>query len=417
MKKAALLSVFILLIGSMLIAENVVAQQIEDIDAAFEEARQLAFDGNRTQARELAYRILEESHDYHDVRILIARTYSWDEQYSDARRELEYVLKSVPNHKDALSALIDTNIWADNPTQAVEVAVIATRFYPSDEELNLKKARAHISNDDERQAHAVLDIVDGFNPSSAPSRELRRSLIRSGQRYTLTAAHTQDWFTDVFDPAGKSHFQIGRRTRYGSVISRINYSNRFDTQGIQPEIDFYPSLVNGWYGYLNVGYSTSTLFPNFRFGAELYKNMPKGFEASAGVRYLNFVNGSVIIYTGSLSKYWRSWYFSARPFFTPSSFGVSQSLNLTARHYFNGPRNYITLTSGFGFSPEERRFQDVSGDVFLVKSQHIGLNGFKALRYDTAIFGGVDISNQELSFDPDRFIQIYTLNIGIQYTF
>lgn len=415
--KTALLTIFLLLMGSLIVVNNVVAQQVENIDTAFQEARELAFEGNREQARELAYRILDQSPNYHDVRILIARTYSWDEQYTDARRELNYVLDKVPDHKDALSALVDTNIWAEQPNQAVEVAITATRFYPTDEELNLKKAQAYIANDDEREAQNALDAVDAINPSSTPSRELRRSLIISGQRYTFTAAHTQDWFSDVFDPAAKSYVQLGRRTRYGSVIGRVNYSNRFDTKGIQPEIDFYPSLIDGWYGYLNAGFTTSSIYPQFRFGAELYKNLSNGFEASAGIRYLNFESGSVIIYTGSMSKYWRSWYFSARPFFTPSSVGISQSLNLTARHYFNGPRNYITLTGGFGFSPEERRFQDVSGNVFFVKSQYVGLNIFKALRYNTAIFGGIDISNQELSFDPDRYIQIYTFNIGIQHTF
>jgi len=411
------LLLIVFFISLVISVSSVEAQEIDNVDSAFQEARALAFDGNRSEARSLAYAILEISPDYHDVRILIARTYSWDGKYMDARRELDYVLKKQPNHRDALSAAIDNEIWSENPDRAVEIAKNATRFYPTDEPLNLKRAEAHIANNEEREANRILNLIADINPSSSEAQTLRKSLLTSGQKYTLTLSYTGDRFSEIFDPQHKSYVQLSRRTPYGSIIGRVNYSHRFETNGIQPEIDFYPSLIDGWYGYLNFGYTTSSIYPQYRAGAELYKNFPKGFEASAGFRYLNFERGSVTIYTGSLSKYWRSWFFTLRPYFTPNDAGTSRSINASARYYFDGAENYVTLRGGLGFSPEERRFQDVDGDVFIVRSDFVGIDFLKTLRYNLGVFGSFDLANQEFTFDPGNFNRIYTMNAGVQFKF
>lgn len=393
------------------------SQEIDNVDTAFEEARQLAFDGEREEARKLAYAILEISPDYHDVRILIARTYSWDGQYNDSRRELAYVLENTPDHKDALMASIDNEIWAEKPDVAVQFATIATRYYPVDVPVLLKSANAHQSAGMDREVVLILNRVDQINPSNSEARELRRSIRISNQNYTLTGSYTYDHYSEVFGPAQKGHIQLARRTSIGSIIGRLNYGNRFDTIGFQPEIDFYPSIADGWYGYLNVGYTKSSIFPEFRAGAELHKRIPYGFELSLGFRYLKFQNSDVIIYTGTITKYQGNWLFTFRPYITPSSVGISRSINLLARRYFAGPDNYVTFRGGFGFSPEERRFQDVSGDVFFTESQFLGIDAFKSLSHTVSLFASFDVAKQELSFSPGDFTEIYTFNGGIQIRF
>lgn len=393
------------------------AQQVDNVDTAFEVARQLAFDGDYSEARSLARAILDISPNYHDVRILLARTYSWNGEYQEAREQLHIVLNNDPDYRDALIAAIDNELWAENPDEAVLISNSAVNHYPMNETLLLKNAEAHRNAGMEKEALRILDKIDQINPSSEDAGQLRRSINITGLNYTLTASYTYDWFSDVFDPWQKGHIQLSRKTPAGSIIGRLNYADRFEKTGLQPEIDFYPGIVDGLYGYLNFGYTNNNLYPKYRVGAELYKRLPKGFEASAGFRHLRFQNGTVTIYTGSLSKYWGSWYFSARPYLTPSSAGVSRSINLTARRYTNGPENYVTFRSGFGFSPEERRFQDISGDIFLVESQYVGVDVFKTIRYNLAFFGALDAARQELRFDPGRFIQVYTLNAGIQVKF
>lgn len=413
---------YTLLLSLLLIAfypgrDVLYAQEVDNVDTAFEQARELAFEGEREEARKLARAILEISPGYQDVRILIARTYSWDGRYDDARQELKMVLDQDPDYKDALSASIDNELWSENPGRAVEIAEAATRFHPMDESLLLKSASAHNAAGEDRKALQVLDKIDQINPASEPADRLRRRIRMTGLNYTMTVSYTYDWFSEVFDPWKKSYIQLSRKTPIGSVIGRVNYADRFGSNGFQPEIDFYPSIANGLYGYLNAGYTGNSLYPGFRFGSELYKRLPGGFETSLGIRYLKFENSDVTIFTGALTKYIGNWYFSARPYVTPSSVGNSRSINLTVRRYLNGPENYITLRGGFGFSPEERRFQDVSGDVFLVHSQFIGIDLFKALHYSFALFGSADAARQELQFDPGRYIQVYTFNFGAQVKF
>jgi YaiO family outer membrane protein len=393
------------------------AQQVDNVDEAFRKAQGLAFDGNRDEARRLAYAILEISPNYHDVRILIARTFSWDGNYGKAREELIYVLEQSPRHRDAHMAAIDNELWSEEYQQALFFAKQATNYYPVDEQVLLKRANVHYTAGEEREALRVLNQIEQINPSSGEAKELRRSIRTSLQNYVLTASYTQDRFEEFFGTTQRSFLQLSRRTPYGSVIGRVNYQNRFSTDGLQAEIDFYPSIADGWYGYLNAGYSTSSIFPEFRGGAELHRRLPRSFEGSLGIRYLNFSGSQIFIYTGSLTKYYGNWLFAVRPFVTPSSIGFSRSFNFTARRYYAGPENYATLRGGFGFSPEERRFQDVSGDVFLTQSQFVGIDGFKTLRYNLAAFASFDIARQELSFDPGEFIRILTFNGGIQIKF
>lgn len=398
-------------------AAVIFAQEIQNVDEAFREAQELAFAGEREEARTLGFAILEITPTYHGVRLLIARTYSWDGQYDKSREQLEFVLERVPNHKEALIASIDNELWAEQYDNALEIAATATRFYPSDQAMLLKSASAYHTAGKNEQALRIIDRIDQINPSNSDTRQLRNSIAVSGQNYILTGSFTNDWFSDIFGQSRRSFGQLARRTNYGSIIGRVNYASRFESHGFQPEIDFYPSIADGWYGYLNAGYTSSSLFPEWRLGAELFKSLPRSFEASAGVRYLIFESGGVSIITGSLTKYYGNWMFTARPFFTPSDVGISRSITLLARRYFAGPGNYVTLRGGFGFSPEEKRFQFVPGDVFQVSSQFLGIDSTKELRYDLSLFLSFDIARQELTFDPGNNIFIYTLNVGFAYKF
>lgn len=405
-------TLILLLLIAAVLPLNTKAQVVENVDQSFMEARELAFDGEREKARKLAYAILEISPNYHDVRILIARTYAWDGEYAKAREELNYVLDHSPEYKDALFAAIDNETWAENYEAALAYSKQAVRYYSVNVDVLLKRAKTLNTAGREQVALQVLNQIERIDQTSPEAKDLRQSIKAARQDYTVTAAYTYDTFEDIFDDIHKSYLQISRRTDYGSVIGRVNYQNRFSANGLQAELDFYPSIADGWYGYVSAGLSSSSLFPSFRSGAELYHNLPNAFEVSLGFRYLNFSN-DVWIFTGTASKYWGSWLFTLRPYITPSSVGVSRSISFLARKYISGPENYVTFRGGFGFYPEERRFQDVSGDVFFTESQFLGIDGYKELRYNLSVFLSIDAARQELTFDPGSFINVFTLNGGV----
>lgn len=389
-------------------------QQIENVDRAFQEARQLAFDGKRAEARDLARSILDITPDYHDVRILLARTYSWDGKYKKARSELQTVINKTPKYKDALSALLDVEIWDEEYEQALSVANTATRYYPTDVDLLVKKATVYSYMDQDQQALVALDQAETLSPGNSQVRSMMKSIKVSRLKNTVSVSYNRDWFDQIFDPWNTGFIQYSSPTRFGTLIGRLGFANRFGSSGFQPEIDFYPAIADGIYGYINFGYSNSSLFPEFRTGSELFFRLPRSFEASAGFRFLNFSSGSVTILTGNLTKYWKNWMFTARPFVTPSSVGISQSINFITRRYFTDADNYISLRGGFGFSPEERRFQDVSRDVFFVKSWFVGAEAEKTIRYNVIVFGSLTFTRQELTFDPGNFNSSISLNTGFR---
>jgi tetratricopeptide (TPR) repeat protein len=74
-------------------------------------ARELAFEDQYEEAREICNEILEFYPDYHDVKILKARTFAWEGNYDTARELLLEVRAADSNYKDALYALIDVEMW------------------------------------------------------------------------------------------------------------------------------------------------------------------------------------------------------------------------------------------------------------------------------------------------------------------
>lgn len=137
------------------------------------------------------------------------------------------------------------------------------------------------------------------------------------------------------------------------VIARLNYANRFSQSGLQFEADAYPLICKGVYAYVNVGYSKdSLLFPIYRSGLSLYVSLPSAFEAEGGIRLLVF-NSPTYIYTASLGKYHKNYWFNVSTFLTPQNNSLLQSYFLKCRYYFND-KDYMMLTVGTGISPDNR---------------------------------------------------------------
>jgi YaiO family outer membrane protein len=391
--------------------------QVEDVDEAFQRARTLAFDGRHDEARSLAMAILEIAPDYHDVRILKGRTYAWDGMYGEARRELRLVLERAPRHGDAHRALIDTELWSGDHAEALAAAWRAERHHPTDESILMGLATAYHSLGREREALDVLDRLEAVNPAHPGVRGLRARVEARVRSYRLTASYTHDRFSRAFDPWNTGYVQLGRSTRRGPVIGRLSFASRFGQRAVQPEIEAYPVIADGWYGFVNLGYASHFLFPDLRIGAELHRRLPRSMEASVGLRHLRFADGPVTIYTGSVTEYRGRWMLAVRPWFIPGSERVSRSLQVQARRYGADAENHLTLRAGFGSSPEVRAFQDVPGDELTLRSRHVGLDGHRSLGRDVFGFAAFEVTRQELGFSPGDFSTRYTVNTGIVYRF
>ena len=411
--RTALISIFIISALGMSAAQS---QDITDVDAAFQEARELAFDGNYSESREISRQILSQEPDYHDVRILLARTYAWDQNYREARTQLSYVLEREPEYIDALTARVDVEQWSGNFQVALQFANRAIVLDSESTDLHIK--RAVILKELNQYSLALEDLETAENLGGDPDNiSAIRVAIRNDERRNIVVfGISRDDYNVDFDSRERIYAEYHRLTDYGPIIGRLNVDHRFDTTGYQVELDAYPRISSKWYSYLNVGYSNSNLFPEWRGGAELYRDLPWASEGSIGLRYLKFADDDVFIFTGSLSKYWRDWFFSLRPFITPQNSNVSTAVNLIARRYFGNPETHASLVGGFGFSPDERRLIDGTFEDRFSQSYYIGLIGNRKFRESFQLFGEFRWTFQELQAFPD-FSQIYTLETGIRYRF
>jgi len=330
------------------------AQNALSSDELFADARKSAFENkNYQKAKELAFEALKKSPGYADVDIFLGRIYSWDHQYDSARMHFTKVLNANPN-EDASVAYADLEYWNDNYRNSLDICDKALINFPNSEELLLRKAKNLKALKNFSEAAEITRQVLKTNSNNQQARALAVSIKEQLLKNKISISYENSSFDKQFDKAWNlASIAYSRQTKLGSVIARINYANRFSSNGLQAELDAYPHISNTFYGYLNFGYSGDVgVFPGYRAGMSLYANLPKSFEGELGIRYLYFTSGTKI-YTASLGKYWSNFLFTARTYLTPSSTDISQSYNLSARYYLKGADDYIGLSVGTGFSPDD----------------------------------------------------------------
>lgn len=345
-------------------------------DELFKQARQAAFDQkDYAGAIALCQQALKKSPDYAEIRTFMGRLYTWSDNLPEARQQFKIVLEKDSTNKDALSAATDLEFWNDQPAQALVYCNTALRHYPTDSDLQLKKAR--ILNDLKLpgEAYAVVAQLVQANPENADARALADRLKWAASKNAISVGFDYLYFDKNYndalhnDPWKLASIAYSRSTRLGTVSGRLNYANRFGNNGFQTEFDAYPHISNTFYSYLNIGFSGSEpVFPRFRAGFSLYANLPKSFEAEAGFRYLRFTDATWI-YTLSVSKYVKSFWFNLRTYLVPGESDFSQTYIGTMRYYYGTADDFIALAAGTGISPDEARNALLGQDVRKLGSQ------------------------------------------------
>lgn len=382
-----------------------------DPDASFEIARNLAFNQQRKQAQDTLLFILTTYPDYHDIRSFLATTYSWDGDYKKARKEFNYVLEKDIQNKTTWIAAIKNELWGDLPFAALEMTNNALKIFPKDSELLYLKASAQENSNNTLEALSTIQLLLNTNPDDQKAKDYKANLNNGLSRNAIGITSSVDLYSDVFDPMQYHALMYRRQTKYGSIIGRVNYNRRFNENGLQYEVDLYPKIAKGLYAYVNFGIANTFLFPDIKYGAELFKSLPKSFEISAGFRTLKY-NTTTNIYTGSLGWYTGNSYLSFRPYFTPGATGTSKSGTFTYRKYRSDADNYLGVAVSMGFSPEINQFAiDENAARFVaLEAQRINLGYyFTSSNKQNAWGAQFAVTHQEIIFDQGNFFWIYSL--------
>lgn len=379
------------------------AQTTLSSDDLFQEARKLAFDNkNYAGAIALSKQALSKKPDYVDIRIFLGRLYTWSNHTDSARIQLDDVLTKHPDNEDGAIAYASLEYWNNNPTKALHIVKQGLKFHPQSTDLLLLKAK--ILNDLKmfHEANIVVDTLLITNPKNTEARALASRIRDNRSKNKISLNYDFIYFDKQFsDPWHLASIDYSRQTSIGSITGRVNYANRFKTNGTQFEVDAYPHLSKTFYTYVSGGYSDNAgVFPNYRAGFSLYANLPASFEAEAGFRYISF-SGPTWIYTASAGKYYKNYWFNFRTFLTPSNNSISQSFALNVRYYYSGADDYLSLGIGTGISPDDPRNNILlnNGNIYKLRSNNLSAGYRHSFKTFNVFFVNLSLVNQKYKID------------------
>jgi YaiO family outer membrane protein len=408
-----------LLLSSLLAASfsGIFAQEKLNSDELFQKARKTAFDEkNYPAAINLCREALALSPAYTDIQVFLGRLYFWNDHTDSALVVLDHAVANNPSHEDAAVAAASINYFSDHYSESLNYCNKGLEHHPQSKDLLLQKAKTLTAMHNYKDATLITDSLLKADPAFADARSLNERIKDYSALNKISVSYDYTWFRKQFDqPWHLVSLDYSHQTKLGSVIGRVNYGNRFGTGGVQFEVDAYPRIAKNFYAYVNVGYSPNMpIFPKFRSGFSLYANLPKGFEADAGFRYLNFDNDTWI-YTGSVGKYYKNFWFNFRTYITPDNSRISQSYSLSARWYRGGADDYFSASIGTGISPDDRSQAIQLNSTYKLQTQKASIGyRFSYKRLNIFYFGGNYASVEYLPKTKDNQL---TASIGYQRRF
>jgi YaiO family outer membrane protein len=392
----------------------VFGQQKTNIDSLYSKAQEYAKAKKYDKAEKICNDILLAGENG-DARFYLGLLYSWDGRYDDARRELKAVHQTRPMSEEVVLARANNELWSDNPLAALEILDKALAESPDNVEFLYLKAKALADLERYDEAIAVLEHLLKIDPANEKAKALLESLRIKRMKNALMLDYIVDFF-DNQDPWHLLYLQYSRKTPAGTFIGRTNYAYRFDDDDFQVEADAYLNTGKSNYLYLNAGVSSAAkLFPELRTGAEWYQGLPKSFEASLGFRYLKFTSSDVMIYTGSIAKYWKDYWFSARPFITPSGNRVSYTGVFQVRRYFGDPENYLGLQYCYGSSPDDIHTFLSNADKLRLNSNQVKITVNH--RFARVWIWAVAGAYEREEYYPSLYRNKYTIDLSLKRIF
>lgn len=359
----------------------------QNADSLFKVAQQSAYAKDYAKAQHICRQLMAQFPANPDYKILLGRSFAWEGKNDSAKLILKQVIETNAANAEAYDALTDAELWSRDYKSVIEHCSKALTIVKANEKaaFQIKQAKAYDLLEDYAKAKTLLAEVVNNDPANTEAKQLLDQVKSRSYKNAVSASYLNVAFSNPGNaPWHYSYLEYKRNFKKCPLLARVNYANTEGQEGYQFEADAYPKLGKGTYAYLNAGYSSSNdLFPGLRAGADVYQKLVRGFELSAGARYLRYSTEDVLIYTVYAGKYYKNLWFAYRPFAVAKDGDVFFSHTGTIRKYFSDPENYISLNLIYGATPyttasfidinkiNSRRigidFQYKAGKSFLVK--------------------------------------------------
>ena len=392
------------------VSGSVQAQSGINADSLLQEAQQAAQQGKYNNSRRLAEQVLQVAPEYTDAALLLGYTYAWEQKYDSANAVLQPLLTSAPQNAGVYLALAKVALWsAEKPEQVLAYAKQGLALAPESGELKEYQIRALVNLHRYKEAEAVFNSL---LHTYTRHQDIKKLLEEQESKHSLRTEYQFSTFDQDIPNWHLAAVEYTRLLRSGSLTGRVNYANRFEQNALQGEVDYWPHLNEKTYLYLNAGFSSSELFPDYRAGLEVYRKLPLNLEASLGARALVFPEQTVWLYTGHLGAYFSNYWAGFRQFVQYQQGTVQATSILQVRRYFRSPEQHLTLTLSRGSTPTNQvGLQEISR----IGASRVGLES--RFRLSNSFYWGALLQYEHEELSEGRFRNRYTSGLSLQYRF
>lgn len=293
--------------------------------------------------------------DYLDYHLLLGRNHELVKQTDSARYYYKYIIEKNPGYEDAFLYLINMEIEAGNYDEAEIIVNKAIEQFPDNRTLRFRKIAIYeLKKDTENEAKYLKSIKAKYPEDNEIQQYLnilysKTNFERIGAYYDITVIDREG-----IGPWHLASLEYMRQRKWGSLIGRINYSDRNNSSdpdtstGLQYEVESYFFTGKTNYSYIDIAYSPDIVFPKIRLGYSYFHNFKKGWEADLGLRYTETADDKITTLNLGLGKYIGSYWLNLRTYFQENQ----PAFLLSSRYYYNTKFDYLTLMAGYGTSPD-----------------------------------------------------------------
>src|SRR5258708_9824021 len=391
--------------------------------SGYQQAVYWAKKGQHDTAEKICRAILKKDPQQVRTEVLLGRLYSWDRKFDSARIFLKDAITRQPDNEEALQAIINLELWSGQLDQAWIYCNEALSRYPRSEKLLIKKAKLYNKQAKYKEAYQTVQQVLQINPANREALEfekyLKGKLAARPEKNAIGLSYQYDHFSQNYAPWTYASLYFLHKARGGNLSAGVNYANRFQTPGVQYQLNWYPRISSSMKAFLGAAYSKDSILPGWDLGAGLSHTLFKKAELEAGVRRLTFSSlpDPIILYTGALNLSFHRFWISARTYLATQQGGLNQSYYLTTRYYGKNPGSNLTLILTSGFAPHDY-FDPNSGKAFSYSNRSERIR----LGYQTTFFSPKNILKLSTGYERRSYysgliLERITAGLGIERWF
>ncbi|MFV5695781.1 YaiO family outer membrane beta-barrel protein [Flavobacterium sp. LB3P122] len=411
----------VLLYSGTLSNYTVFAQKI-DTDSLLTEA---LHDAYKTRNYKLALKKsqlgIKLAPDYLDFYLLSGRIYQLTQKRDSARFYYNYVIERNPKYEEAFSYLINMDLEEKKYREAEILINKAIEAHPENKAFDYNKMTIYQSQNDDKKEFDYLKILQLKYPDDSELKQrvfnldTKNNSERIGINYSYTTFNRK-----AYGPWHLGSLQYIRQRNWGSLIGRVNYSNRYASgksliDGVQYEAESYLFTGKNNYSYLGMAYSENPVFPKLKLGYSFFQNFKKGWEADMGIRYVKTQDTEFTTVVMGIGKYVGSFWINLKSYIQSDQNNLYPAFTLNTRYYFDTRFDYASFSAGYGSSPDERSTLGQYEQRISLNSYRIGGGYFKL--FNDHYITGIQLTLNNQEYAPDLKQTELELALMLQYKF